>query len=426
MIRRLLVASLSLPLYLAACSDETASSPDGAATTPDAAATSPDTGADTNTTEGGAAADAGPDTTTPAAAGGVVVVHSDYKTTLVSLVDPATGTVAKDDCIDSGSKPGMLTTTLSGDVVVPTQPQPSGQVLLIDRQNSTLTWVAPKTCEVTRQVNIGAGKAVNPQDVIPVSATKAYVTRYAPEASDLLAIDPSTGTTGARIDLKPSAPTGATPVLPDPSRGVFLDGKVYVVLTALSADSKMGAPGRVVIVDPATDAVTGTIDLALKNCGSIAVVDKALVVGCGGVYGDPNQTTDSGVAWIDTSATPPAVKVRGAKDFGRALSPFDAAALSPSLGFAITGGDFSNMPPDQLWAFDFAGGAPRKLLDGKAAFTLSGLLADSAHKKLFVADGDAKTPKFHMFDLSNPAMITLQSSLTTNAGGLPPRYAAWY
>jgi len=405
---RLLRASLSLSLVLAACSDETPSLPDAAVTPADA-------GSDAGAPEAGGAQ-----------AGGVVVVHSDYKTTVVSLVDPATGTLTKDDCIDSGSKPGMLTTTLSGDVVVPTQPQPNGQVLLIDRQNSTLTWVAPKTCEVTRQVNIGAGKAVNPEDVIPVSATKAYVTRYAADASDLLVIDPSTGTMGASIDLKPSAPTGATPVLPNPSRGVFAGGKAYVVLTALSADSKSGAAGRVVVVDTATDMVTGTIDLALKNCGSIALVDKALVVSCGGVYGDANQTADSGVAWIDTSASPPAVKVVAAKDFGRALSPFDAAAVSSSLAFAITGGDFSNMPPDQLWALDFAGGAPRKLLDGKAAFTLSGLLVDAAHKKLFIAEGDAKTPKFHVFDLSNPAMITLQTSLTTNAGGLPPRYVSWY
>ena len=413
MIRPLLRASLLLPLLVAACSDETPPTSDASVKTPDAGA--PDAGTpDSGAPDSGAAA-AGPT--------GVVVVHSDYKTTLVSLVDPATGTVTKDDCIDSGSKASLLTAILSGDVVVPSQAQPGGQVLLIDRQNSTLTWVAPKTCEVTRQLNVGEGKPVNPQDVLPVSEKKVYVTRYAGSASDLLVIDPTTGTLGAHVDLKPSAPAG---VLANPSRGVVVNGKAYVVLTALSEDSKTGGPGRVVIVDGASDAVTGTIDLPLKNCGSIAAVDKGLTVTCGGVYGDPNQTKDSGVAFVDLSATPPAVKVVAAQAFGRALSPFDTGALSSSLAFAITGGDFSNTPPDQLWAFDFAGGAPRKLLDGKAAFVLSGILVDAAHKKLFVAEGDAKTPRFHVFDLSNPAMITLQTSLTTNAGGLPPRYASWY
>jgi hypothetical protein len=415
MIRLRLLPVLLLPALFAACSDEPAATHD-AAVTPDAGA--PDGAAVQSIGDAGAAT----------SAAGVVVVHSDYMTTLVSLVDPATNTVVKDDCIDSGSKPAMVTATLSGDVVVPTQVQPGNPVLLIDRQNSTLTWVDPKTCQVTSQVNVGAGKAVNPQDVIPVSATKVYVTRYATDASDLAILDPTTGVISGRIDLKPSAPASPDkPVLPDPSRGLILDGKAYVVLTALTVDSKAGAPGRVVVIDPATDAVSGTIDLpGLKNCGSIAALDKALVVACGGIFGDPNQLNDSGVALIDLAMTPPAVKVVTAKDFGRALSPFDVAALSPSLAFAITGGDFSNTPPDQLWAFDFTGGTPRKLLDGKAAFTLSGLLADPAHQKLFLADGDAKMPRLHVFDLSNPAAITLQTSLTTSAGGLPPRYVSWY
>jgi hypothetical protein len=402
---------LLVPALLAACSDETPSLPDAAVT-----------GA-----EAGAPDGAAPDTA-PAPGPGLVVVHSDYQTTVVSLVDPATGTVSKDDCINSGSKPAALTTTLSGDVVVPSQAQPSHEVLLIDRQNSTLTWVTPGTCAVARQVNVGEGKMANPQDVIPVSAKKVYVSRYAAEASDLAIVDPTTGMITGHIDLKPSAPTGgAVAVLPNPSRGALVGGKAYVVLTALSSDSKMGAPGRVVVVDPTTDAVTGTIDLpGLRNCGSLAALDGTLVVSCGGIFGDPNQTNDSGVALIDLTMTPPVVKVVGAKDFGRALSPFDAAALSSSLAFAITGGDFSNTPPDQLWAFDFAGGAPRKLLDGKAAFTLSGLLVDPTHKKLFVAEGDMKAPKLHVFDLSNPAMVTLQTSLTTSAGGLPPRYLSWY
>jgi hypothetical protein len=404
MIRPRLLPLLLVPVLFAACTDETPSLPDAAVTT--------------STADAGAEAGTGPS---------VAVVNTDYKSTALSLVDPAGGKVIKDDCITSSSKPVTLTATLSGDVVVPTQAQPSGEVVVIDRLNATLTWVAPKTCEVTRQVNVGEGKMANPQDVIPVSAKKVYVPRYSSDTGDLLVLDPTTGMITGHIDLKPSTPTSDKPVLPNPSRGVVLNGKAYVVLTALSADSMSGAQGRVVVVDTATDAVTGTIDLpALKNCASIAALDKALVVGCGGVFGDANQTNDSGVALVDLSMTPPTVKVVAAKTFGRALSPFDVAAVSPSLAFAITGGDFSNMPPDQLWAFDFAGGAPRKVLDGKAAFTLSGLLVDATRKKLLIADGDMKTPRLHVFDLSNPAAITLQSSVTTNAGGLPPRYTAWY
>lgn len=424
-------ALLALPLLFAACEDEErATAPDAGAPAADAAQAADGSAADSSTADTGASDGSATDTAPEAGPGtsavGVVVVHSDYKTTRVSLVDPATGMVTRDDCINSGSKPAQLTTTLSGDVVVPTMAQPGNNLVLIDRQNATLTWLASKTCEVIRQVNIGAGKSVNPQDVIPVSDKKAYVTRYAAEASDLLVIDPSTGTLGASIDLKASAPMGATAILPNPTRGLVAGGKVYVVLTALSADSKVGGPGRVVVVDPATDKVSGTIELpTLKNCASIAAAGTGLLVTCGGVYLDPNQMNESGVAWIDTSASPPSVKVVQAKDFGRALSPFDVAALSSSQAFVITGGDFSGTPPDQVWAVDFAGGAPRKILDGKKAFTLSGLLVDATRKKLFVADGDMTTPGLHIVDVSNPAMPAVQS-LTSGAGGLPPRYLAWY
>ena len=59
------------------------------------------------------------------------------------------------------------------------------------------------------------------------------------------------------------------------------------------------------------------------------------------------------------------------------------------------------------------------------AFTLSGLLVDAAHMKLYVADGNAVTPRLHIFDLTNPAMPAL-TSIVTNKAGLPPRYLSWY
>jgi hypothetical protein len=427
-------------LLTVACGEEKSPVPDAGLLAADAAPAqvgAPDAGAaeasaaGTDATvfaeAGGVASDAGAGTN----ALGVVVVHTDYKTTAVSLVDPASGTVTKDNCIGSGSKAPQLTTALSGDVVPPTQPQPTHEVVLIDRQNATLTWVTPSTCEVARQLNIGEGKMANPQDLITISPTKGYVSRYASSHSDLAIIDPATAKITGRIDLEPHTPkaAGGRAVAPNPSRGVYARGKVYVVLTSLSEDYKYAATGRVVVVDPATDAVSGTIDLPpLKNCGSAAYLESAgaLVVACGGLYGDPNQILDSGVAWIDLAASPPAVKVVLAAAFGRALSPFDAAAHSAYLAFAITGGEFSGTPPDQLWAFDPNVGAPRKLLDGKKAYTLSGLLVDPASKRLLVADAAPGAPKLHLFDLTDPGAPTLETSLTSSATGLPPKYLSWY
>jgi hypothetical protein len=426
---RLLASLLVVPALLAtACDDETIAPPDASVVTADAAVVTGDAGAaDGGAQETGPGADSGSDGAAAIGAPGVVVVHSDYKSTVVSLVDPVTGKLIRDNCINSGSKPAKLTSALSGDVVVPTQRPSGGEVLLIDRQNATLTWVNPRGCEVSRQLNIGEGKMANPQDVVPVSTGKAYVPRYASVTSDLLVIDPAAATITGHIDLRPFAPkAGDKQVLANPSRGVLVGQKVYVVLTALSEDSMTAAPGRVVVIDPATDTVTSTIDLpSLKNCGGIAATEGGLLVSCGGVYGDPKQVADSGVAFIDPASTPPAIKIVSGTAFGRAISPFDVAGLSSSLAFAITGGDFSGSPADQLWAFDFAGGAPRKLVDGLAAFTFSGLLVDPATKKLFLADGNPTAPRLHMFDLTNPSAPAI-TSIVTNQAGVPPRYVGWY
>ena len=52
-----------------------------------------------------------------------VVITSDYTSTAVSLLDLDAQTVAQDECITSGTKLGSISTTLSGDVVLPSQAQ---------------------------------------------------------------------------------------------------------------------------------------------------------------------------------------------------------------------------------------------------------------------------------------------------------------
>jgi hypothetical protein len=428
---RLLRAALVLfPLCLGAACDDSPSFPDAAAPADGGASDSAasDSGAgdsaasDTGAGDGGAG-DSGATTL------GVVVVNTNYKFTSVSLVDPATNTVTREKCIDSDSKSTTLTTLLSGDVVLPTAAQPGNEVLLIDRAKSTLTWVSPQSCEVARQLNVGEQmKDANPQDAIAINAHKIYVPRYAGVFSDVAIVDPTSAAITGKIDLKASTPAlDGKQLLPNPGLGVLAGGKVYVVLTALTEDTKAGGVGRVVTIDPATDAVVGTIDLpGLKNCVGITATTGGLVVGCGGVYGDPNQMAESGLAWIDLAATPPAVKVVASQVLGRGMSPFSVAALSPSQIFVITDGEFTGTPPDQVWMVDATAGTARKIFDGTAAFTLSGLLVDQGRKKLFFADGNDKTPRLQVLDLAAAGGPTPVASPSTNAAALPPRYLSWY
>jgi hypothetical protein len=172
-----------------------------------------------------------------------------------------------------------------------------------------------------------------------------------------------------------------------------------------------------------TDTVAGTIDLtALENCGVLAAPDSVhLAVGCSGVFSDPGQIDASGVAWIDLAASPPATSVASAAGFAAAVSGFDLAVLSPALAFTVVPGDFTSMRPDALWAFDFAGGAPRKILDGSGPFALGGLVADAANKKLFIGDAADQDPRILLIDAT---MATVEKSISVS--GLPPRSLAFY
>jgi DNA-binding beta-propeller fold protein YncE len=216
---------------------------------------------------------------------------------------------------------------------------------------------------------------------------------------------------------------------PRPARGVVSGGKLYVTLD--STDFVAYGPGRVAVIDPATDTVSATIDLPrLKNCVAIAAVPGEpglLTVSCAGPY-DADQLEFSGIARIDTGVSPPLVHVLPASAFGRPISGAELAVAALPLAFAITAGDFSGSPPDQLWAFDLGGGAPRKLLDGGATpFTLAGLLFDPASQRVFVTDANAKSPRIHVFDVKDPAAAVALTSFDSDPEkGLLPRYTGLY
>jgi hypothetical protein len=369
------------------------------------------------------------------------VVSSDRKaSTVVSLVDPATGMLTRDQCLHTGSAAPGLSVALSGDVALPSRPLAGNPLVVIDRKNSTLTWVDPTTCAPVRQMNVGQGFAANPQDVVGPTPAKAYVTRYeanpanAAEGSDILVIDPQVGQVLGRIDLRPhvGAPAGTDkPLLPRPTRALSIGGKIYVALNVLSEDYKAAGPGRVAIVDPGSDQVSGVIELpGLKNCGALDDVpaQSALVVACGGVFSDgPQQIDGSGVAWVDLSGAQPRVAtVVPAARFGRPVSGFEVAALSDTTAFTLTFGDFGGPAKDALWAFDFKDGMPRKVFEAQAEFTLA-MMLDRGQKRLYALEASKEAPKVHVFDAGDPAGPTKRGELSANPGaGLPPRQMSLY
>jgi hypothetical protein len=376
---------------------------------------------------------------------GLAVIHgsSDYTSSLLSLVDPATATLVHDNCLNSGSVAPQLSQALSGSVVLPSAPLPGHPLVLIDSTNSALVWVNPADCTVVRQLSVSTGFKAYPHDVVAVSPNKFYVTRYMTNSSptadpsdldeggDLLILDLDLGKAVARIDLAPYA-AGGVGINPNPDRARVLDGKIYVTLNNLSADmTTQAGPGRVVVVDPATDTVSSVIDLPdFKDCSAIVPVpgkEGALAVACSGFFSDgADQIKSSGVALIDTSASPPTVQALMAAAFGRPVSFADLAVVSPTLAFIIVPGDFSGSAPDQLWQFDFTRGVPRKVLDASNSWVLGGLVFYPATQRVFLGDADAQSPKLHVFDVSVSPPAELASLNSDPSKGLLPRYLGLY
>jgi hypothetical protein len=372
---------------------------------------------------------------------GIAVVNSDYSATSISFLD-RDGNLVNDGCFNSGTGAPGLAMTLSSDVVLPTQVPPGGTVVIVDRGNAALTWLDTATCTPLRQLAVGTGYKAYPHDVVTLSSSKAYVTRYEEngaatpaaddfdDGNDLLIIDPAQRKIVGRIDLKPFAPAG---VLPRADRALVAEGVVFVSLNAISGDFKTYGTGRIVTVDPAADRVTSTIDLpGAKNCGAMTYLaaEKKLLVACGGAFSDGAQQADhSAIVVIDVSVSPPTVaaQIAAASAGGLPFSNLSVAAWDGNTAMGLTLGNAGNLPPDQLWLLPLAGASPVKVFESSESWALGAVLADPEEGRVLVADGTTMTGAFlRVFDFAAGAFTAGKTIKTNPTQKLPPRALAWY
>lgn len=370
---------------------------------------------------------------------GLAVVNSDYISTSISLVDPSTGSVKNGNCINSGTHAPGITLALSGDVGLPSQPQPMHLLVAIDHASSALTWIDPISCTPLRQLDVSTGFYANPHDLVAVSTTKAYVSRYEKnttptgdldEGDDLLIIDPSVPAITGRIDLSAYAVAVENAMIQArPSSMLLVGDTLYVMLENLSGDFASAGHGRVAIVDTTTDTVAGTIELhGLENCGGLSYLEgtHTLIAACGGSFSAADQKASSGIAYIDLTAVPPAVtRTVPASVFGRALAGFSGIARDGALGFGVTFGELGGPPTDQFWMLDVAAGTAMKLADASDSFTYGSVLVDPEHERVYLTDAAMTEPRVHVYSYADtPA---LQKSVDVDPSvGLPPRGLAWY
>jgi hypothetical protein len=374
---------------------------------------------------------------------GLACVNNDtrFQATSVSILDP-NGGVIHPDCIDSNPPNGGVIPLISTDVVMPSQPQRGGSLVIIDRGNGVLTYVDATTCQVIRQIIVpGAGGArTNPHDLVTVADHKSYVTRYQPNAAatspaqmgnDIAVIDPTTGAFISRIDVDPYASTvvGAV-ILARPNRAIIAGGKVVVSLNEADASYKNYGDGQVIVVDSTTDMVVGSVTLTgLHDCDGMDYVaaTQTLLVACGGTYMAADQPTQSGIAVVDLGASPPSVTAlfTGAA-FGNQPVNFSWVLAAPAAGggtraFAATN-DPNLVASDVLFAFDYVLGTTIQIATS-APFTLGPPAA--AGSLLFVPEFLGSAPRVQLFDIASTPRAT-GAFVPDSVNNLSPVQVAWY
>jgi hypothetical protein len=247
---------------------------------------------------------------------GAVVVSSDYHSTNVSLVSWSGEVLSASFVSSASSGSGSLSAPLSGDVVTPSATQGGDSVVLVDRYPAgVLTWVDVESGEPVRQLDLKTGFASNPQDYIGISSRKAYVSRLeenlepglAPfdAGSDLLIVDPASPAISGRIDLH-AALEGEDPAfLPRPNK-LLVDGpRLYALLSAYDASFQASAASRVVTIDTNDDSIRSvTVLPGLHGCTGMALSPSGeqLAVVCSGTFeGSSASVEEAGIALFTTS-----------------------------------------------------------------------------------------------------------------------------
>ncbi len=358
---------------------------------------------------------------------GFVVVDSDYQSTNVSLV-ALDGRVLSSSFLSSATSGAKLSSPLSKDIVLPTSPQIAPSVVLLDRDDaSVLTWIDVASAKVDHQLSVGLKS--NPHDYVPLSADKAYVTRYDPTdggGDDVAVVDPSIAAVVARIPLdQVMADSGG--YLARPSRAVLSNGRVVVALEAYDATFESTTSSRLVAIDTASDQVEGVLVLeGLHGCWGLAPSPdgERVAVSCAGRFqgADGSSLEESGIVVVDGSSLTERARFSAAAVAGTPLGSGLSWVDDRTVLAIGAGSDGAVTPPhdDVLFQLDIETGVAEVLLSSDAEpYTLGDVACAPACGVCLAADaGRNVVQHFHLEDgaLSSPRAIHLGDAI-----GLQPR-----
>lgn len=286
-----------------------------------------------------------------------------------------------------------------------------GRVYIVNRfQADNIQTLDPSQNFATvSQCSTGTGS--NPHDIALLSATKAYVTRYA--LTSVLIVNPSVGADCAgfmlgSVDLSQFADADG---IPEMDQMAIVNGKLYVSVERLDRNNsfKPAGPGMIAVIDTASDTVVGQITLSGENPFSetkgLIVDNGTLVIGEAGQLG----VNDGGIERVDLATGMAQGFFITEAELGGDLNDF--VLVSDHLGYAITAGtDFSN----SLVAFDPTTHSVTKTVISAGSF-LSDVELDD-RDELFLSDRSITKPGVRIFRASDGGEIT-QAPMDL---GLPP------
>lgn len=374
---------------------------------------------------------------------GFAVVNSDYQSVSVSLIGLG-GEVLSERFIASGSADAGLSAALGGDVVLPTMPSNSQELVLIDRTPAgVLTWVDRTSARVRAQLNVATGFAANPHDYIPVSDTKGYVTRFAwnlaggeqafDEGSDILVIDPSVPEIVDRIDLMPVLEGEPAGYYPSADRALLANDRLFVLAVGFNVDFTQRADSRLVTIDPARDRIEDVLVLdGLSSCSSLDVspADTTLAIACHGAFGRDEEEghPDSGIVLVDVAGAPRETARFLAPDLGGEMIAGLAFVDERTLIFTTFGrydDDLEQMAvPDRARLLDMEDGVSlgEPIVESKSVpFTLGDVSCAPEARSCVLCDAETDGGVLHHFRIADGEIEERFHIRTDRSLGLPPR-----
>lgn len=343
------------------------------------------------------------------------------------------GKVVSESLISSGSDIPGLSLGLSADIVPPTQVQDGDEVVIIDRSNNAIDWLALDVADIAGQMGVGPGEfAANPYDYWQVDETRAFVTRFetngAPgeadldEGGDLLVINPKSKKLVGRVDFNHLVEGEDGGLQPRPSKLVGFGGKLQVVLGMLTDYFAAPTQSLLATVDPDTLEITSTIGLGLRNCEDISVsLDSGLAaIACKGDWADVPLTKNSGIVLVDLAGDEPELQetLPAAELADAQVSTL--AFASPSMLVFSTYGNFDDGANDRALVLDLERGTVSDPILETTPFQMGHIRCAPEEKVCVIANADTFGVEFFTIEGSS-----LEHSKTTELGadlGLPPRY----